>query len=363
MFINSTIQKVLIAPLDWGLGHATRCIPIIEALLSQQFTVIIAAEGSLAVLLSEAFPSIKIIPLRGYQIKYASKSYILLFKLIAQLPKIYSTIRYENEWIKKIVLTEKIDLIISDNRFGCYHSTVPSVFITHQLTIKAPFHWVEKWLQKLNYRYINRFSTCWIPDMAAFPGLAAKLSHPTHLPSIPVHYINLLSRFVSQPVQTIFSFGIILSGPEPQRSILENKLVLDLQKIKEPVFLVRGKPASKEVIQLPSSVTVFNHLNTIELQALIAKTDYIICRGGYTSLMELISLRKKLIIVPTPAQTEQEYLAKQLLMQYRALAIPQHEFNTEKAIELAALFPYQFKDLPVFSKKDLLPLLLKLIKA
>jgi uncharacterized protein (TIGR00661 family) len=359
--INATIQKVLIAPLDWGLGHATRCIPIIEALLSQELTVIIAAEGSVAALLREAFPSLKIIPLKGYRVQYASKSYTLLFKLLAQLPKIYSTIQYENEWIKKIVRTEKIDLIIADNRFGCYHSTVPSVFITHQLTIKTPLLWVEKLLQKLNYRYINRFSACWIPDMAAFPGLAAKLSHPTHMPSIPVHYINLLSRFVPQPIQSIFAFGIILSGPEPQRSILENKLVLDLQKIKEPVFLVRGKPASKEIIHLPSSVTVFNHLDTIELQALIAKTDYIICRGGYTSLMELFSLRKKLIIVPTPAQTEQEYLSQQLLMQCRALAIPQYEFDTEKAMELAASFPYQFVDAPLFSKKDIIPLLQSLI--
>lgn len=361
MPVNSTIQKVLIAPLDWGLGHATRCIPIIEALLSEELTVIIAAEGSVAALLSEAFPALKIIPLKGYRVEYASKSYTLFFKLLAQLPKIYSTIRYENEWIKKIVRTEKIDLIIADNRFGCYHSTVPSVFITHQLTIKAPVLWVEKLLQKLNYQYINRFTTCWIPDLEAFPGLAAKLSHPDRLPSIPVHYINLLSRFVPQKAQAAFAFGIILSGPEPQRSILENKIVLDFQKIKQPVFLVRGKPASKETLHIPSSVTVFNHLDTIELQALIANTDYIICRGGYTSLMELFSLRKKLIIVPTPAQTEQQYLAQQLMIQNRALAIPQHEFNTTKAMELAASFPYQFIDAPSFSKKDIIPLLQSLI--
>lgn len=362
MPINSTIQKVLIAPLDWGLGHATRCIPIIQALLSHKITVIIAAEGSVAALLSEAFPSLKIITLRGYQIKYASRSYILLFKLIAQLPKICSTIQYENEWIKKVVIAEKIDLIISDNRFGCYHSTVPSVFITHQLTIKAPLPWVEKWLQKLNYRYINRFTTCWIPDREVSPGLASKLSHPTHFPKIPIEYINLLSRFVPQQSPIKFAFGIILSGPEPQRSILENKLVADLQKIKEPVFFVRGKPASTSTIQLPASVIVYNHLNTIELQELIAQTDYIICRGGYTSLMELLPLRKKLILVPTPAQTEQIYLAQQLFKQHKALHIKQQAFNIQNALSMAALFPYQLEDTPVFSTKDLLPLLLKVIK-
>lgn len=362
MTAKFNIQKVLIAPLDWGLGHATRCIPIIKALQDNEIEVVIGAEGAVAALLQQEFPDITIIPLRGYRVQYAGNRMLLIWKLLAQLPSIYKTIRAENNWLKKVVAEEKIQLIISDNRFGLYHATVPSVFITHQLNIKAPFNWVENILRSINYSFINRFTTCWVPDAQETPGLAGSLSHPKKLPSIPVHYINLLSRFTPQLTHHQFSLGIILSGPEPQRTILENKVMAGLAAIKEPVFLLRGKPQSTEVPIVPANVQVFNHLPTIALQQLVQQTEYIVCRGGYTSLMELLSLQKKLIIIPTPQQTEQEYLAKQLMQQQLAMFIEQPQFVLANAYEQAQQFHFKELSIPIFKPEYLLPLLRKAIE-
>ncbi|MCU0323584.1 MAG: hypothetical protein MUE72_14305 [Chitinophagaceae bacterium] len=192
---NFNIKTVLVAPLDWGLGHATRCIPIIKALLAKDYKVIIAADGKPKTLLQQEFPELFFVQLKGYQIEYSKNKLFLPIKILSQVPKILQAIRYEHQWLKRAILDYNIDLVISDNRFGLNHSTIPCIFITHQLTIQTPFSWLTSWVQKINYNYINRFTTCWIPDVAGKNNMAGILSHPKKLPLIPVEYIGLLSRF------------------------------------------------------------------------------------------------------------------------------------------------------------------------
>ena len=170
MHLEKTMTKprVLIAPLDWGLGHATRCIPIIHELLNADFNVLIAAKGNIAALLKSEFPQLIFLPLEGYNIKYGKGRTGFMIKIIAQIPKILRAIKQENAWLKKIVEEHNVSAVISDNRYGLYHKRVFSVFITHQLCIKSTLgKWSEKILQQINYSLINRFNECWVPDVEA----------------------------------------------------------------------------------------------------------------------------------------------------------------------------------------------------
>ncbi|MDB5210036.1 MAG: UDP-N-acetylglucosamine-N-acetylmuramyl-(pentapeptide) pyrophosphoryl-undecaprenol [Sediminibacterium sp.] len=348
MLPNFNIQKILIAPLDWGLGHATRCIPIIRALIANGYQVIAAAEGSQAHLLQTEFPSLIILPLTGYRVRYSKSKLGLAFTLLAQLPRLQRTIKQEYRWLDSVIDEHHIDLVISDNRYGLSSKKIPCIFITHQLTIKAPFVWLEKVLQGINYRYINQYNSCWVPDVAGDVNAAGVLSHPAILPSTKVHFIGLLSRFQLRTAEKKYDYCILLSGPEPQRTLLEEKLLAGFSSVQRKILLVRGKPGSNDVVHTSHHIEIKNHLPGDELQEAILQSEYIISRSGYTTVMELLSLQKKAILIPTPGQTEQEYLAKKLNADHICMSVEQDDFNCVEIIEKAKDFPYKIPRLKGF---------------
>lgn len=346
-------HKVLVAPLDWGLGHATRCIPIIRGLLMNGYEVVLGAEKSQALLLQQEFPQLKMIPLAGYRVRYSRSGPFFAVKLMTQLPRIYAAIRYEHRWLAKTIAAEKITCVISDNRFGLYHATVPCFFITHQLTIKAPFPWAERMLRSINYRFINRFKACWVPDMAAAPGIAGVLSHPPVMPEVPVFYINLFSRFVAETVPVKYDLCILLSGPEPQRSLLEEKILGQVSRVKASILLVRGRPADTRLAEVPVHVTIVNHMPGKQLGEAIQQSGLIVGRSGYTTVMELLALQKKMILIPTPGQTEQEYLAGLLLQAGLAIMIQQDSFELETALAQAQQFAFKQQKVQLFDSETI----------
>lgn len=332
---------ILVAPLDWGLGHATRCIPIIRALLLAGCTVLLAGDDKVKTLLQQEFPELRFLHLQGYQIQYASTSWGLPLKIVAQIPKLLSIIKKEQEWLHKIVDEERIDAVISDNRYGLHHPGIKSVFITHQLLIKAPFKKAEDYLQRLNYKYINQFDECWVPDAEGNMNLAAALSHPKNMPAIPLRYIGALSRFTKKVKREETHLLIILSGPEPQRTLFEKNVVKELEVYTERVVLVRGLPQTMEKISLGSNVIVFNHLPSAEMEEQLVTASMVISRCGYSTVMDLAVLKKKSILIPTPGQTEQQYLAKRLMKRNFALCVEQKKFRLKQALDLAGHFEYQ----------------------
>lgn len=355
--MNFNIRKVLVAPLDWGLGHATRCIPIIRGLLTNGYQVIIAAEGPQAHLLLQEFPSLVCLPLAGYRVRYSKNRWALPFTLVQQLPGLFATIRQEHHWLDEVIHQHQIDLVISDNRYGLSSKKIPCIFITHQLTIKAPFGWMEKILQRINYHYINRFTCCWVPDAEGDVNAAGILSHPAQLPVIKILYIGLLARFQQRAESKKYDYCILLSGPEPQRTLLENQLIAGIGKLNGNILLVRGKPGNTEALQVPDNVKVVNHLPTPELQKALLQSDYIVSRSGYTTIMEILALQKKSILIPTPGQTEQEYLAKKLQQSHACMSIAQKHFDCSKHFSMAKDYPYQLPVFPVCKDTDLTRLL------
>lgn len=340
-----TGKKLLVAPLDWGLGHATRCVPVIRDLLNNNCEVWLAGEGAQEKLLREEFPSLPFLPLKGYRIKYGKSG--LTGKILLQVPSILRSIKEENKWLKKQVSNHGFDAVISDNRYGLYHEKIFSVFITHQLYIKSSLgKWSEKILQQWNYKLINKFNECWIPDEEGENNLAGDLSHPVKLPSIPVKYIGPLSRFTSfSPLGDGGIRGhllIILSGPEPQRTILENNVIDQIVNYPATATIVRGLPGEKNIIPSTNTIHFYNHLSTEELNTEAMKAEFIISRSGYSTIMDIACVQKKSILIPTPGQTEQEYLADHLRKKQFAFCIDQKGFSLLKNIEEARNFEYCF---------------------
>ena len=332
--INISSKRVLVAPLDWGLGHATRCIPIITAFEAQGFVVLIAAEKNGAALLAKEFPHIKILPLQGYRVSYSKNKYLFFAKMLSQLNKIKTAIIHENKWLKKIIEEYKIDIVVSDNRYGLHNKKAYNIFVTHQLFIKTGNRFTEWLAQKINYNYINNFNECWVPDEEGNENLAGALSHSLIQPKIPVKYIGVLSRFTKIVVEKNIDLLVMLSGPEPQRTMLEKILLKQLNETKLKTILVRGLPAeTTKIFSENKTVEIINHLPANDLNKLINSAKIVVSRSGYSTVMDLAVLQQPSILIPTPGQTEQEYLAKYLAEKKYCITADQKGFNLQKEIE------------------------------
>jgi len=335
--------KILVAPLDWGLGHATRCIPLIRQLICKDCKVLLAAEGKTANLLRTEFPHLKMLPLKGYRINYGKTAWQSIGKILMQIPKIINAIEEEQEWLEQMSEEHQLNAVISDNRYGLNHKDSHSVIITHQLLVKTSLgKMADEMLQGLHYQYINEFNECWVPDVEDEVNLAGELSHPLKKPAIPVKYIGPQSRFeVTGRSEAHKHLLVILSGPEPQRSILENELLDQLANYTEPVLFVRGLPGTSDLPTVSSNIFITNHLPSAQLEEAIRSSEFIISRCGYSTVMDMMIMQKKTILIPTPGQAEQEYLSSHLMKKRMALCIPQTKFKLKNAIELAKEFNYQ----------------------
>ena len=330
--------RILVAPLDWGLGHATRCIPIIKELITQNCEVLIAASGNSYFLLKKEFPSLLILRVDGYKITYSGDGGTLLNKLMLQIPRIIFSILKENFWIKKNIKKYKIDAVISDNRFGMYNKKVPSVYITHQLLIKTKNRFSEKIAQKIHYHFIKKYMYCWVPDWNE-NGLAGDLSHQENKP-VNVLYIGPLSRFeLLKDLPEKYEVLISISGPEPQRTSFEREILFQLKTFNMNILLIRGLPnETKDLLSDNGSIKILNHLPADELNKAFQQSKIIISRSGYTTVMDLVKLGKNAVLVPTPGQTEQEYLARYLMEKKFFYSVEQDKVSLKKAIENASTF-------------------------
>jgi UDP-N-acetylglucosamine transferase subunit ALG13 len=353
---NTAPEKpvVLLSPLDWGLGHTTRCIPIINELLHQGCNVIIACNSTQKALLIREFPKLMYVHLTGYNLNYGKKRWGTIVRIILQTPKILIKINNENTWLNIFLKSQKVNLIISDNRFGFYAPNIPSVFITHQLYIKTGLgNLANRMVQWMNYRRIKKFSTCWVPDQQGARSLAGELSNPAKLPAIPTSYIGGISRFRNcKLLANTIDVLIILSGPEPQRTILEKLVLGELKLLQGKIVLVRGLPKESSDIKEENNCTIYNHAPGSLLNQLICDSEFVVSRSGYTTVMDLMKLGKKSILVPTPGQAEQEYLATHLYKQQLACSVSQARFSLTKALAAAKAFSYQQQALAMEDYKE-----------
>lgn len=303
----------MVCPLDWGLGHATRMVPVIDNLINKGTRVIIGADNSPLEYLKKRFPGNEFIKLPGFEPRYP-KSGSMVFQMIRDFGKMKTSAKKSNYLLQQLIDEKEIDVVISDNRYELYSKKAYSIFITHQLNIQTPgiTGLTKPFIQKTIFNYIKKYDELWIPDFENEPSLAGELSHVKKLPINNTHYVGPLSRF--SLVKTVHQQNnaellIILSGPEPQRSILEEKLLNQALKTNFKTIILQAKPGNKKR-KIIENVELVSHLNDDEFASLMVSAKYIVCRPGYSTIMDLFVLNQKAAFIPTPGQTEQEYLAK-----------------------------------------------------
>jgi uncharacterized protein (TIGR00661 family) len=301
------MKNILVAPLNWGLGHATRCIPIIKELQNQGFTPILASDGVALSLLKKEFPELVALELPSYNIEYAKKGKNFKWKLLQNSPNTLNAILSEKKLVKKLVSEYNLHGIISDNRLGVHSKKIPSVFITHQIRVMSgKTTWISS---KIHQKLIKKYTECWVPDVEGFPNLSGKLGHVKKF-NANLKYIGVLSRLEKVALPEIYDLMVIISGPEPQRTLLEEKLISELNGFSKPVLFVKGVIESEQKIEKIDNVVYYNFMTSDDLQKAFNSSNKILCRSGYTTVMDLTKLEKKAFFIPTPGQFEQEYLAK-----------------------------------------------------
>jgi len=334
-----TPPNILVCPLDWGIGHATRCVPIIDELLEQGANVVIGADKRPLAFLKSEYPQLKTIVFPGYEFSYP-KNGNMVIKMGLQVPRILAGIRREHILLDKIINENKIDAVISDNRFGLWSKRIPSIFMTHQLKVKMPGknQFGENLLFRLNKWFIEKYKECWIPDFAGENNLSGKLSHfQNDIGSL--YFIGLLSRFSkmtktrNKGINFTNDILVVLSGPEPQRTIFEKKLLNELQKLDLKCIVVGGKTELKEEKEISENILFYSHLDSNDLFEAFQNSGFIISRPGYSTIMDLAVLGKKAVFIPTPGQTEQEYLAQRFHEMKTHLKLERDQIDLTEALK------------------------------
>ena len=281
----------------------TRCVPLIQQFINEGHDVVIGADGKPLAFLKEQFPKLEFLTLPGYEVTYGKKGSSL--KLFCESIKFAGFVKKEKKHLDEILSNHYFDLIVSDNRYGIYSDKIESIIVTHQVYPKTPFG--EGLAHQRIKKLLSKFNEVWIPDHEGENNLSGELSHAAPI-ALEHKFIGPLSRFDKSASSPIIEYDLcaILSGPEPQRTIFEEKILEQIELHKLNAVVVRGLPGSDE----KSDANVFNHLNTVQLQDYILKSKLVVCRSGYSSIMDLTVLQKEAILVPTPGQTEQIYLAE-----------------------------------------------------
>lgn len=307
--------------------------------MNQGCEVMIASDGRALLLLKKEFPDLKFFELPAYNIEYPERT-SMIFKMLAASLKITSGINKERKATERIVEEENVDIVFSDNRYGCRSDKALSVFMTHQLFIQCPAYlkWGEPLLFAINKKYFSKFDSVWVPDFENGANLSGQLSHKRKINKTV--FVGPLSRFGNKEktVEAKYELTVVCSGPEPQRTIFENLLRREISKAALNTVLVRGITEGSNNPKEENNLLVFDYLESGQLEDYILSSDIIISRPGYSSIMDLAVLGKKAVFIPTPGQTEQEYLGNYFHENKIFFSQTQNRFNLTRAIQMAASF-------------------------
>jgi len=326
-------KKILFAVMGWGLGHVTRSIPLIDTLMKDN-EIILASNGSALTLLKSNYPNTRVLRFPDYAVNYPRFKFLLVPSIIFQTPWIWYQIFRENRITKKVVQNEKIQLIISDCRYGVFFKGLPSFFITHQLRFQLTgiFKPLENLGEKLNEFMFKKFTRILVIDNKNRNNLSGALSHQFSSEVVKPHYIGPFSSVVKSETEQDIDILVSISGPEIQRTLFEITIMKQIQSLPGNKVVVLGKPGGSEAARIEGGVTIYNHVSRADMNRLMNRAKVVVCRSGYSTIMELAALQKKALLIPTPGQTEQEYLAAHLSELNIFHSVSQNNLNLVKDI-------------------------------
>ncbi len=322
---------ILFTALDWGLGHAARTAEIIDRTLTAGYKLVIAASGRGYFFYKKRYSSVTIEKIPAFELTYSRRDALFELKILVTFLKFFVNVLIDRLYVARLLRKYRPSLIISDNRFGFYSRKVYSVIISHHINIQVPSNlkFLDKLLYGVNCFFFKKFNENWIPDYPGEENLAGRIDH-YRLCNLNSYYIGLLSRFKNyrcQPKKE-YDFVCLVSGIEPQRPIFVSKLLEIFRKTDWSVLIVSGVPES-DFAQKTENITMVSHLQDVDFCSYVKGAKYLVIRAGYSTIMDLVALGRTALIVPTPKQTEQEYIA--FLMHTKKLfyRVTQHKFSLE----------------------------------
>jgi uncharacterized protein (TIGR00661 family) len=335
---NHLPKKVLICPLDWGLGHASRCIPLIREFQKQGAIVYVGGADSAIDLLKKEFPALRFFALPAYNIRYPKNGTLMPLYMLFKIPDLMITGYKEHKRLRKLHEQLGFDIVVSDNRFFCFNAKTISIYMTHQLIIPFPgwtrhFEFLGQfvhWCISLFYKKVL------IPDYPEYPNLSGRIGHPEGASPRRV-YTGPLSRLSALDADNTIDTDVLfmISGPEPQRSLFEDKCVAIAKALKLQCVVLQGLPHKQTDSRPQANLRVISHLSSEDISKMILSSNLVVSRSGYTTIMELASLKSRALLIPTPGQTEQEYLAEYLSEKNLCSFVSQKNLN--EAVVLNAL--------------------------
>ncbi len=304
-------MKLIYGICSWGLGHATRSLPIIRKLIKENNEITIISDGrSLELLKKELNETVKYINIPDYPMLISENSRQFIAKSIIYWPLFIKKMESGLQKLTKIVKKNHYDLIISDGRYDIYNKKIPSYFISHQMRIMNPLRIksLETGSEIYNKFFFKRFREVIIPDFKE-DNLSGDLSH--NLKKIDINklnYVGVLSDFKKKNIKKDIDFLISISGPEPQRTIFEKKIFSQINYLNGNIVITLGKSDENKDIN-EGSIKIYSFLNKDEREDFLNRSKLIISRSGYSTLLDLAVLGSKSLMIPTPGQVEQEYLS------------------------------------------------------
>lgn len=304
-------KRILFAIMGWGLGHATRCIPLIQSLMEDHH-VILASNGLSSILLRQEFPTSTCINYPDYAVKYPRYKIMLLPFITLQIPSIIIKLIKEYLQTQKVIRDENIDIIISDSRYGVFSKGIPTFFIMHQLRFKlfGIFKSIELLGEWFNFFMFRQYSQIIIPDVQTTPNLTGDLTHSGKISRHPrLCYLGVFCSVSKLNIEEDIDYLFSVSGPEIQRTLFEDIILEQINLIPGKKVVVLGRPDNEQFYDSFENTEIYNHVNREKQNELLNRAKFVVCRSGYTTIMELVALKKPALMIPTPGQTEQEYLA------------------------------------------------------
>ncbi len=327
-------MRYIYALCTWGLGHASRSLPVIRALINEGHEVTILTSGrGLRMLRNELGDSAEFMDIVSYPEPYTQGRFSFYLKFSAKVPSMIRTFRKEHEIVKKLLAEKKYHRIISDNRYGVYSRSIPSFLITHQLRLIAPkrIGFIERIGERFVASHDEHFDTFIVPDDEEGT-LSGDLAHNLkYLPKNKILYSGPLSDFSRKETKQDIDLLISISGPEPQRSLFEKMVFNEQKHFPKNTVITLGKSETFREGHWKKA-RVYTYLSKEEREDIMNRSKLILSRSGYSTIMDLAVLGKRAIFVPTPGQTEQEYLSRYHMEKGTYFSMEQEVFSLKKAL-------------------------------
>ncbi len=333
-------MKIIYAVCSWGLGHATRSLPLIRKLISENNDLTIISNGrSLDLLKKELGLEIKYFDIPDYPMLLSENSRQFMAKSVIYWPTFIARLESGFSELKKILEKRKYDLIISDARYDIYNRKIPSFFISHQIRIMNPLRikMFERGSETFNLFFFKRFYGVIIPDYKN-DNLSGELSHDLRkIDEKKLHYVGVLSDFKKKKTEKDIDYLISISGPEPQRTILEEKLLSQIENLKKRIIVTLGKTESVEKFN-KKNIETYSFLSKEKREDFLNRAKLVVSRSGYSTILDLAVIGTKALMIPTPGQVEQEYLSKYHNKKGTFYSVNQENINLKKDVEIAKNF-------------------------